>query len=148
MLKLCLSNNKIIVACEPNSDKRMDGQLNGNIFRCSDGHKYYKLKSDMSWTKWYLERNKYGAECRVVIHTNYTNKAVDHLRVLHQISAQNHVPTRGSVMCEQSLSNINNNTNKVSPILDKYPSGGGRKSVAKKEDVNTSCKAQVIFTPL
>ena len=73
-------------------DLRMEGQLNGNIFICNDGHKYYRLKSDMSRTKGYLECYKYRTEYRVVIYTKYTDKAVDRLRVLHQNGTHNHPP--------------------------------------------------------
>ena len=125
----------------------MEGQLNGNIFGCNDGHKYYRLKLDMSRTKWYLECYKYRTGCRVVVHTNYTDKTVDRLRVLHQNGTHNHPPPREPLKCAQSLSGQNNHTRKTweTPHAE-YASGGGRKSVVKKEDVNTCKKAEPNFT--
>ena len=103
----------------------------------------------MSRTKWYLECYKYRTGCRVVIHTNYTDKTVDRLRVLHQNGTHNHPPLREPLKCAQSLSGQNNHTRKTweTPHAE-YASGGGRKSVVKKEDVNKSSKGQAIFTPL
>ena len=111
----------------------MEGQMNGNIFRCNDGHKYYRIKSDTNRTKWYLECYKYRTGCRVVVHTNYTDKTVDRLRVLHQNGTHNHPPLREPLKCAQSLSGQNNHTRKTweTPHAE-YASGGGRKSVVKK----------------
>ena len=80
-----------------------------------------------------------------------TDKAVDHLRVLHQNGVHNHAPSHESLKCAQRLSNINNNISKMSQASPaKYSSGGVRKNVAKMdrgmEHVNTSNGAHLNFT--
>ena len=128
----------------------MEGELNGNILRCSDGHKYYRHGPDRKKTKLYFKCAKYRrGGCRVIIQTNYTGRAMDHLRVFNKNEPHNHVPTRDSHHQVSRLSSLNINTCKARETSKvKYASGGGRKSVVKKEDVNTCKKAQANSTPM
>ena len=53
------------------------------------------------------------------------------------------------MIVSSGLSYINSSRSKIYlPSPAKYSNGGGRESVVKKADVNTSCKGQAIFTPL
>ena len=76
----------------------MDGRLNGKTFRCSDGHKYSKVKSDLCKTKLYLQCYKHRQGCRAIIHTNYTDEIEKYLRVIHRNGTHNHVPMGGLTM--------------------------------------------------
>ena len=91
----------------------MYGELNGNIFRSRDGHIFYKRSSDIGRTKLYYQCAKYRKGCRMIIYTNYTDKGVDHLRVIHTNGSHNHGPFHDSHNRVQSLSTLHNHTRKT-----------------------------------
>ena len=81
-----------------NTFESVDGRLNGKTFRCSDGHKYNKVKSDVSKTMLYLQCYKHRQACQANILTNYTDEIEKYLRVIHRNGTNNHVPMGGLTM--------------------------------------------------
>ena len=78
----------------------MRGKLNGNTFETLDGHKYYKQKSDASQTKLYFPCRMYTKGCRVILHTNYTDRDDDDLKVIFKTGKHNHgEPDQNSSDC-------------------------------------------------
>ena len=61
----------------------MEGQLNGNILRCNDGHRYNKVKSNKRKTKLYFQCNEHRNGCYAAAHTNYTDRDEDRLQVIY-----------------------------------------------------------------
>ena len=68
----------------------MRGKLNGSTFETPDGHKYYKLKSDALQTKLYFRCRMYTKGCRVILHTNNTDRDDDDLKVISTSGKHNH----------------------------------------------------------
>ena len=92
----------------------MDGQLNGNILRSSDGHVYHRYGEDGKNPKLYFKCAKYRrGGCRVIIQNNYTDNAMEHLRIFHKNGTHKHIPSHDSLKRAQRLSNINNNRSKI-----------------------------------
>ena len=91
----------------------MDCRLNGKTFRCSDGHTYSKAKSDMCKTKLYYQCYKHRKGCRVMIHTNYTDKDEDRLHVIYRNESHNHPPREATSNCASSRSNPANAKNTI-----------------------------------
>ena len=74
----------------------MEGELKRSVFRCSDGHKYYKVKRDVGKTKLYLRCYKHWEGCRVRIHTDYADRDEKNLRVIYKNGVHSH-PTCSDV---------------------------------------------------
>ena len=70
----------------------MDGELKKITFRCSDGHKYYKVKRDAAKTKLYLRCYKFCQGCPVRIHTEHADGDAKNLRVIFSKGVHNHPP--------------------------------------------------------
>ena len=68
----------------------MRGSLNGNTFETPDGQKYYKQKSDALKTKLYFRCRMYAKGCRVVLHTHYTDRDNNDLKVIFKSGDHNH----------------------------------------------------------
>ena len=72
------------------SKEIMEGELKRAVFRCSDGHKYYKAKSDVGKTKLYLRCYKHCEGCRARIHTEYADRDEKNLRVIYKNGVHTH----------------------------------------------------------
>ena len=72
------------------SKEIMEGELKRFVFRCSDGHKYYKVKRDVGKTKLYLRCYKHWEGCRVRIHTDYADRDEKNLRVIYKNGVHSH----------------------------------------------------------
>ena len=78
----------------------MRGKLNGSTFETPDGYKYYKLKSDALQIKLYFRCRMYTKGCRVILHTNYTDRDDDDLKVIFKAGKHNHgEPDQNSSDC-------------------------------------------------
>ena len=70
----------------------MEGELKKVTFRCSDNHKYYKVKRDAAKTKLYLRCYKYCQGCPARIRTDYADGDAKNLRVIYSMGVHNHPP--------------------------------------------------------
>ena len=101
MHKIWLISINKIDGREPSSDKRMEGQLKGLIFRCNDGYKYYKHSSNRPKTKLYYQCAKYSwGKYRVSIQTENTDKYEKNLRVIHRNEVHNYPAPLGDSRSE------------------------------------------------
>ena len=88
----------------------MDGELNGNILRSSDGYVYYRHGPDGKKSKLYFRFDKYRrGGCPFIIQTDYTHKAVNHLRGFNKNGPHSHNPSHDSHKRVQMISNISAN---------------------------------------
>ena len=77
----------------------MRGILNGSTFETPDGEKYYKLKSDAKETKLYFRCRMYTKGCKVILHTNYTDRDDNDLKVIFKTGEHNHRYNQNSSEC-------------------------------------------------
>ena len=76
----------------------MEGELKGNMLRYRDGHKYYRHGPDGKKTKLYFKCAEYrSGGCRVIIQTNYIDKAMDRLRVFNKNGTRYHISSHDSL---------------------------------------------------
>ena len=76
----------------------MDGELKRVVFRCSDNHKYHKIKGDAAKTKLYLRCYKYCEGCPVRIHTEYADGDAKNLRMIYSRGVHTHPPPCSDVI--------------------------------------------------
>ena len=77
----------------------MRGILNGSTFETPDGERYYKLKADAKETKLYFRCKNYTKGCKVILHTNYTDRDDNDLKVIFKTGEHNHRYNEKSSEC-------------------------------------------------
>ena len=77
----------------------MRGILNGSTFETPDGERYYKLKADAKETKLYFRCKNYTKGCKVILHTNYTDRDNNDLKVIFKTGDHNHRFDQDSSEC-------------------------------------------------
>ena len=73
----------------------MTGRLIGNILNTTDGHKFYRQKSNALKSKLYFRCTQYRSGCTAIVHTGYSSNSTTprNIKIIHRAGSHNHSPT-------------------------------------------------------